>query len=73
MQIQETFSRVQTEGIDYQDTFALTANLTSVCTPMQIAVKNYFYVHQMDVKTAYLHAPIEEEIYLKQPQGFKEL
>lgn len=25
----------------------------------------------MDVKTAYLHAPIDEEIYLEQPEGFE--
>lgn len=38
---------------------------------MQIAVQNNYIVHQMDVKTAYLHAPIEEEIYLQQPEGFE--
>lgn len=63
----------QTEGIDYHETFAPTANLTSVRALMQIAVQNDFSVHQMDVKTAYLHAPIDEEIYLDQPEGFEEL
>lgn len=38
---------------------------------MQIAVQNDLIVHQMDVKTTYLHAPIEEEILLKQPEGFE--
>ena len=28
-------------------------------------------VHQMDVKTAYLHAPIDYEIFVEQPEGFK--
>ena len=28
-------------------------------------------MHQMDVKTAYLHAPIDCEIYMEQPQGFE--
>ncbi len=28
-------------------------------------------VHQMDVKTAYLHAPIECEIYIEQPEGYE--
>ena len=60
----------QTEGIDYNETFAPTANITSVRALMQIAVQNDLIVHQMDVKTAYLHAPIEEEIYLEQPEGF---
>lgn len=61
----------QTEGIDYNETFAPTANICSVRALMQIAVQNDLIVHQMDVKTAYLHAPIEEEIYLEQPEGFE--
>lgn len=62
----------QTQGIDYQETFAPTANMTSVRTLMQIAVQNDLIIHQMDVKTAYLHAPIEEEIYMEQPEGFEQ-
>ena len=62
----------QTEGIDYHETFAPTANLTSVRALIQIAAQNNFLVHQMDVKTAYLHAPIEEDIYLEQPEGFEQ-
>ena len=26
--------------------------------------------HQMDVKSAYLNAPIDQELYVKQPKGF---
>ena len=60
----------QTERIDYNETFAPTANICSVQALMQIAVQNDLIVHQMDVKTAYLHAPVEKEIYLEQPEGF---
>ena len=38
---------------------------------MQVAVQNNLIVYQMDVKTAYLHAPIDAEIYLQQPEGFE--
>lgn len=62
----------QTQGIDYQETFAPTANMTSVRALMQISVQNDLIIHQMDVKTAYLHAPIEEEIYMDQPEGFEQ-
>ena len=27
-------------------------------------------MHQFDVKTAFLHSPIEEEVYLEHPQEF---
>ena len=61
----------QVKGIDYQETFSPTANITSVRALMQIAAQNDLIVHQMDVKTAYLHAPIDTEIYLDQPEGFE--
>ena len=61
----------QIKGIDYTETFSPTANITSVRALMQIAVHNNLTVHQMDVKTAFLHAPIDTEIYLEQPEGFE--
>ncbi len=61
----------QVKGIDYNETFSPTANITSVRALMQIAAHNDLTVHQMDVKTAFLHAPIDTEIYLEQPEGFQ--
>jgi len=62
----------QKPGVDYQETFSPTARLTSVRMLMQLAASEDLVVHQMDVKTAYLHAPLDCEIYMKQPQGFEE-
>jgi len=61
----------QREGLDYHETFAPTANLTSVRVLMQIAAQYDLTLHQMDVKTAYLNAPIDCEIYVEQPEGFE--
>ena len=44
--------------------------MTSVRALMQIACQEDLIVHQMDVKTAYLNAPIDCEIYVEQPQGY---
>ena len=61
----------QKKGIDYGETFSPTANITSIHILMQMAVKYDRIVHQMDVKTAYLHAPNDYEIFVEQPEGFK--
>jgi len=52
-------------------TFAPTARITSIRMLLQIAVQYGLTVHQMDVKTAYLNAPIDCETYVDQPEGFE--
>uniref|UniRef100_A0A1A8B2B7 Retrovirus-related Pol poly from transposon TNT 1-94 n=1 Tax=Nothobranchius furzeri TaxID=105023 RepID=A0A1A8B2B7_NOTFU len=54
----------QRAGLDYDDTFSPTASLTSVRVLMQCAVQENLILHQMDVKTAYLHSPIDYDIYI---------
>ena len=60
----------QVHGIDYQETFSPTAKITSIRMLMQLAVQNDYYINQMDVKSAYLNADIDAEIYLDQPEGY---
>ena len=59
----------QVPGIDYHETFSPTARISSVRMLMQLAVQEGMVVHQMDVKTAYLNAPIDCELYMEQPEG----
>ena len=61
----------QIPDIDYEETFAPTARMSTIRTLLQHAVQNDLIVHQMDVKTAYLNAPIDREIYIEQPEGFR--
>ena len=61
----------QMEGIDNEESFSPTANMTSVQTFMQVAVQEDLILHQMDVKTAYLHALMDCEVYREQPEGFE--
>ncbi len=60
----------QIQGIDYIDTFSPTARMTTLRVLMQIVSECNLIVHQLDVKTAYLNAKIDADIYLEQPEGF---
>ena len=61
----------QTKYIDYFETYAPTTHVTSERAFMQLATKLDLTVHQLDVKTAYLNAPIDFEIYLEQAEGYE--
>ena len=61
----------QVKNVDYQETFAPTANFTSIRILMQMAAQHDLILYQMDVKTAYLNAPIDCEIFMEQPEGFE--
>ena len=60
----------QIPGLDYDETFSPTAKMSSIRILMQLAVEHKLIVHQMDVKTAYLNAPIDCELFVEQPEGF---
>ena len=59
----------QKKGFDYAETFSPTAKIVSIRMLLQLAVNNNFTVHQMDVKSAYVNANLEEELYLDVPDG----
>ena len=61
-------------GIDYEKRFSPTADITSIRILIQLAAQYDLTVHQMDVRAAFIHAPIDHEIYIymKQPEGFEE-
>eukprot|EP00253_Pinus_taeda_P023433 PITA_23433 len=60
----------QVPGIDFGDIFSPVAKVTSIRLILSIVAAFDFEVEQMDVKTTFLLQNLEEEIYLKQPEGF---
>ncbi|MBW0537778.1 hypothetical protein O181_077493, partial [Austropuccinia psidii MF-1] len=59
----------QIPGVDYQHTFSPTSRLSSLRTLISFAASNQYQFHQMDVKSAFLNAPIEDNIAIEVPQG----
>ncbi|GJX15012.1 zinc finger, CCHC-type containing protein [Tanacetum coccineum] len=60
----------QKEGIDYFDTYAIVARISTIRLLIVLAATHNLVIHQMDVKTSFLNGDLEEEIYMKQPEGF---
>ena len=60
----------QREGIDYTETFSPVSKKDSLRVILAIVAHFDFELHQMDVKTTYLNGDLEEQVYMKQPEGF---
>jgi len=61
----------QIPGQDFTFTFAPVARWDSIRTILCLAAIHDYELRQLDVKTAYLNGPLDEEIYMKAPDGFK--
>ncbi|KAE8674537.1 hypothetical protein F3Y22_tig00111745pilonHSYRG00059 [Hibiscus syriacus] len=62
----------QKEGIDFNEIFSPVVRLTTVRVVLAMCATLNLHLEQLDVKTAFLHENLEEEIYMLQPEGFEE-
>ena len=62
----------QQEGVDFSEVYAPTAKLTSVRAVLSLAATEDWELHQMDVDTAFLQSPVEEEIYIRLPEDYRQ-
>ena len=61
----------QTHGIEYEETFALVAKMTTPRIEIALATAKGWHLHQTDVKNEFLKGELQEEVYLMQPPSFK--
>ncbi|KAE8732406.1 hypothetical protein F3Y22_tig00002193pilonHSYRG00080 [Hibiscus syriacus] len=61
----------QTEGVDYNEVFSPVVKHSSIRILLALVVQLDLELVQMDVKTAFLHGDLDEEIYMTHPDGFK--
>jgi hypothetical protein len=57
-------------GIDYNDIFSPVVKHSFIRILLSIVAMHDYELEQLDVKTAFLHGELEEDIYMSQPEGF---
>nr|GEZ46319.1 Gag-Pol polyprotein [Tanacetum cinerariifolium] len=68
---------VQKEGIDFNKNFNFfplwfVVRMTTVRVVLAMCATYDLHLEQLDVKAAFLHGNLEEEIYMLQPEGFEQ-
>ena len=62
---------VQRHGVNYDEVFAPVARMETIRLVIAIAASQSWEIHHLDVKTAFLHGDLREEVFVTQPEGFQ--
>jgi hypothetical protein len=60
----------QQPGVDFDETFSPVVKHATIRVVLSLALSNNWPIHQLDVKNAFLHGNLNEEVYSQQPSGF---
>ena len=61
----------QKHGVDYTEVYAPVARMDTVRMIIALAARKSWEVFQLDVKSAFLHGELSEDVYVEQPKGYE--
>jgi len=61
----------QQYGVDYTEVFAPVARMDTVRMIVALAAQRNWTIYQLDVKSAFLHGKLSEDVFVEQPKGYK--
>jgi len=60
----------QRPGYDFLEMHSPVVRVETIRLLLAVAAKRKLYIHQMDIKGAYLNGILKEKVYMKQPEGY---
>ena len=60
----------QKEGIDFTEIFSSVVKMSTIRLVLGMVAAENLHLEQLDVKTAFLHGDLEEDLYMIQLEGF---
>ena len=60
----------QEYGVDFDEILSPVVKMTTLRFMLGVVAADNLEMLQLDVKTAFLHGILQEEIYMEQPKGF---
>ena len=61
----------QEYGVDYEEVFAPVARMDTVRMILAFAAQKGWTIYQLDVKSAFLHGELTEDVFVEQPRGYE--